>query len=256
MKTFLRRVRQLLLKMPIGPLNFFVDIGQSKKISYSSYGEDMLVSSLLTRYRFLTGKELRLSYLDIGAYLPRKHNNTFFMYKRGFRGTVVEPNPELIKFWRYVRPGDNVLPVACSNEPYVELQLFDSFAESNSGSSAFLDAYRARFDLTPNRTVKVQSKTLDELIDIHLKKHQGEFILDIDIEGFDLHVLKAATFSTGKPTLILVEDFSRNFEGSDISRVLRRLGYCLISRGIISSLYLRIDCHLSHVLATDLRQVQ
>lgn len=256
MKTFLRRFRQLLLRLPIGPLNFFVDIGQSRKISYSSYGEDMLVSSLLTRYKFLTGKELIMSYLDVGAFLPRKHNNTFFMYKEGMRGTAVEPNPDLIKFWRHVRPGDDVLQFACGNEPYVEFQLFDSFAESNSGSRAFLDAYKARFNLAPNKVIRVQCKTLDELIDIHLQKHHGEFLIDIDIEGFDLPVLKAATFSTGKPTLILIEDFSRNFEDSDVSRELRRLGYRLISRGLISSLYIHVDCHLSQVLANDLNQVQ
>ena len=50
-----------------------------------------------------------VSYLDVGAYDPIRINNTYFFYLKGSRGVLVEPNVEMCKKLRAVRPGDTTL---------------------------------------------------------------------------------------------------------------------------------------------------
>ena len=67
--------------------------------SYSQEGEDMVL------YRIFE-KQKSGFYVDIGAYHPKRFSNTYFFYKRGWRGINIEPNPEAIKLFKKYRVGD------------------------------------------------------------------------------------------------------------------------------------------------------
>ena len=47
--------------------------------------------------------------LDVGAHEPVVINNTYFFYRRGYHGVLVEPNVEMCKKLRAVRPKDTTL---------------------------------------------------------------------------------------------------------------------------------------------------
>src|SRR5262249_29835011 len=55
--------------------------------SYSQAGEDLIV-----RFFFYHQRISNITYLDIGANEPIQLNNTYYFYRRGFRGVLVEPN--------------------------------------------------------------------------------------------------------------------------------------------------------------------
>ena len=65
---------------------------------YSQTGEDRLIAKYLPEG---TGK-----YLDIGAGLPIRGSNTYFLYKRGWSGVVLDPISLNIKLSRTFRPRD------------------------------------------------------------------------------------------------------------------------------------------------------
>ena len=69
-------------------------------VSYSQFGEDLLVQEVL-------GYERRdIFYIDIGAFHPISKSNTYIFYKRGGRGICVEPNPNAKALWQKFRPRD------------------------------------------------------------------------------------------------------------------------------------------------------
>src|SRR5687768_251174 len=61
-------------------------------LSFAQSGED-LIANFICHYLQIP----KITYLDVGAHDPVKINNTFFFYRRGFRGVLVEPNVEMCK---------------------------------------------------------------------------------------------------------------------------------------------------------------
>ena len=72
--------------------------------SFAQQGEDLILYNLLCHDLQI----LAPSYLDIGAGDPVLSNNTYALYLTGSRGVLVEPNPEMVRKIRAVRPGDVV----------------------------------------------------------------------------------------------------------------------------------------------------
>ena len=120
---------------PFKLLTLFVENFTShKRMFYSIYGEDAIIMGLLDRYAMQAGRQLNLSYIDIGAWRPIKGSNTYFLYKMGSTGTVVEPNPHFKRLWKAVRPRDNYLAFGCGLEKSADLQIFHPSAASNTFS--------------------------------------------------------------------------------------------------------------------------
>src|SRR4051812_3390905 len=74
--------------------------------SYSQAGEDMIVD-----YLFNSFKITNPTYLEIGTNQPVLSNNTYFFYRKGYKGVCVEPDPEMYQFIKKKRPRDIVLNI-------------------------------------------------------------------------------------------------------------------------------------------------
>jgi hypothetical protein len=55
-------------------------------------------------------------YVDLGAFDPIRHSNTYAFYRRGWRGINVEPNPQAVERFRSLRPRDVNLNVAIGQD--------------------------------------------------------------------------------------------------------------------------------------------
>ena len=84
----------------IDSLEFFSRIRHQyfNRKSYSQYGEDKVLRVLLPE-KFGT-------YLDIGSGHPKRNSNTFWFYRRGWRGILVEPLLSLDRASRSASPRD------------------------------------------------------------------------------------------------------------------------------------------------------
>lgn len=211
--------------------------------SYSSFGEDLIVESIFRRHEFATKEILNFSYIDVGAWRPIRGSNTYNFYKQGIRGTVVEPNSNLFKVWRSLRPLDLLLPFACSTEKEVVFHQFTKLAPSNTANPVFAEEISLNQKIKIAKKSKVDAITLDEIIKRHLDMFPGTFILDIDIEGDDGKVLEDFSFAlSSRPILILIEDHTKpTLELSPIHKKLSSNNYNLVARSIITSIY--IDSH-------------
>ena len=72
--------------------------GAGSVISYGQFGEDALIQRTL--------KKKKGTYVDIGCYHPILYSNTYGLYRRGWKGIVVDPNKTLKSIYTLLRHKD------------------------------------------------------------------------------------------------------------------------------------------------------
>jgi len=249
-----RRYFETLQRLPIPLLqNTLEKLTSRKKMSYSSYGEDLLLQGIMSRYKLKFKTPLQFSYVDIGAWKPISGSNTYVFYKNGISGTAVEPNPQFRTAWKALRPRDNFLEVGCSSNENEILNIFHDSAASNTFDATFAEKISIEQNLLVGRKLEVRCLTLSSIIDKHLSIFPGPFILDIDVEGRDLDVLLTFDFPTSKrPLLILIEDTPQSGLSVSKSRIHDCLvghSYKLVSRASITSIYVDNFHQLASILS-------
>ncbi len=208
--------------------------------SYGQYGEDALFFTVMK-----PGK--RGFYVDVGAYDPREGSNTYKLYKRGWRGLTIEPNPAAEPTFKLFRPRDTHLVLGASAAPTTL-----SYYEFEIGMLNTTDGERARSLAAEGHKITGQRDIPCERLDKILHEHApGTHIdlLSIDCEGGDLDVLKTLDFVEQRPTVILMEDLDGYFgmrEGgaahaSPALQFMRSRGYEPVAQMVYSIMLVALD---------------
>jgi hypothetical protein len=220
-------------------------IGHRAFRSYSFYGEDAVVRGLLERWRF-EGIDLpQLSYVDVGAWRPVAGSNTFWLYRAGVRGTLVEPNPYLTGLIRAARPGDQLLPVACSTSQTLQYFSFGPYAESNTTSHAFAGEIARAQDVSLGSVTQVPGWSLERILEAHLQRFNDVFLLNIDAEGVSERILMSTAWTSlpRRPRVIISEaddiGAARNSDTtpSDTVKYMQDVGYRLVAKCGVSEIF-------------------
>ena len=74
----------------------------------SQFGEEKFILSFFD-------KEYQGKFIDIGCFHPTRHNNTYKMYKNGWRGINIDLNPLTIELFNFARKKDININAAISN---------------------------------------------------------------------------------------------------------------------------------------------
>jgi FkbM family methyltransferase len=158
--------------------------------SFSQYGEDRILEQL-----FLD--ETDGFYVDVGAFHPVMWSNTFLLYRRGWRGITVEPNPSGRIQLERRRPRDITLPYAISDEEgRVEFLIKGLFSGIND------ESYLWSKD---GRPITVPTRTLASILSEYVPSGRTIDLLSIDCEGHDLKVLRSNDWERFRPRVVLVE---------------------------------------------------
>jgi len=75
----------------------------------SQFNEDKKIIQLFK-------KNYKGRYVDLGCFHPTRFNNTFKMYKKGWRGMNIDLNPLTIELFDFARPEDINICSAISNK--------------------------------------------------------------------------------------------------------------------------------------------
>src|SRR5438552_4472595 len=123
-----------------------------KKEFYSQFAEDAVLNSMfesrhwdmLLRQSGMTEK--KGFYIDVGACAPKQFSNTFFFYKKGWRGINIDATPGSMKAFNKVRKRDINIEAAISDKNQELLfyswgahELTNTFSEVNA--SKFTQAF-------------------------------------------------------------------------------------------------------------------
>lgn len=159
-------------------------------------------------------------FVEVGANEPQLRSQTWHLEQIGWRGILIEPNPDLAEQLRQARTAQ-VFAVACSSPENAGRMLPLHVA----GPLSSLDAERMAPGAQAERSVPVPIRTLDQIL-VEAQAPPIDF-LSIDVEGHEIEVLRGFDIGRWKPRLILLEDHVADLARH---RYLKRAGYRLIRR--------------------------
>lgn len=172
-------------------------------------------------------------FVDVGAHHPVRFSNTYYFYKKGWRGINIEPTPTVMRSFKLLRSRDinlnlgvastkDTLTFYCFNEPAL---------------NTFSKEAAARVSEAPNpykiiKELKVEVVPLSEILDKHVPAGTKIDLLTIDVEGLDFEVLQSNNWEKYKPEYLLVEDNTDLAEvsASKVYQYLTNMGYKTIAK--------------------------
>jgi FkbM family methyltransferase len=210
--------------------------------SYSSYGEDSILNGVIKRLSWLMKKDLfqQNTYIDIGSFHPIKDSNTYFLYKKGWYGTLVDPNSYFNVLVNESRPNDILYNCAVDIQSGTrEFFMFGDMDSSNTLSAEFAERKKNSQHTNVNWTAQVPTKTINEIINIHIEYFKKTpFFMNIDIEGLDYEVIKTYDNNVRIPFIMIEDDSMDMFNNSPIRQTMKEKGYYPIATSFLTTIYL------------------
>ena len=198
-----------------------------KKKSYSMDGEDIFIVEYFR-------KKNNGFYIDVGCYHPIHRNNTYLLHKKGWSGINIDIHQFSIDLFNYLRPDDVNLNCAISNKNEVT----EMFYQKELSQISTIEKQQAKIAFQGNiKKSKIQSLTLDALLEKINFTDKKLDLLDIDVEGADLKVLKGFNIEKFKPELICVEINEKDIKNSEIYKYLSNFSYELVWSGVFSHIF-------------------
>ena len=184
--------------------------------SYSQWGEDALIS------QFIPGN--KGFYVDVGSGHPIEGNNTYFLYRRGFSGVLVDPIKQNIEQARKWRPRDSAVhSLVGQDSKSVTFYEFENYGISTTQVERVNLLQNSGFVLA--NSYKVMRKTLTYILEENLVPKTFD-LLSCDVEGEELNVLKSLDFEKYKPKLICVEELALSpFKDTQLRSFLYSVNY-------------------------------
>lgn len=165
--------------------------------SYSQEGEDMILR------RFFADKRSGF-FVDVGAHHPQRFSNTYYFYKRGWSGINIDAMPGSMGPFNRLRPRDINVEAAIAREPKdLTFFIFDEPALNTLDEGLARSREDLGYRIVANQTVR--TRPLSDLLAEHVPAGQPIDFLSVDVEGFDLDVLKSNDWERFRPTYILIE---------------------------------------------------
>ncbi|HOC87087.1 MAG TPA: FkbM family methyltransferase [Prolixibacteraceae bacterium] len=191
------------------------------KTSWSQEGEDMILS------RIFEDRESGF-YVDIGAHHPQRFSNTMFFYQKGWRGINIDALPGSMGAFHKERPGDINLEVPVSDkEEVLTFYIFNDPALSTFSKALTLQ-YQKKEEHFVVSEKQLKTKKLETIFNENLIPGCRIDFLSVDVEGFELNVLKSNNWNLYKPEIVLTEflDFEiKTFLDSELYQFMQGLDY-------------------------------
>jgi FkbM family methyltransferase len=170
-------------------------------------------------------------FVDVGANHPTRTSLTAFLEQQGWRGVLVEPNPELCLLLRDQRPRSQTFQTAVGNAAMTgEMDLLLGVSDLHS------TLVPRNGDPLSGRSVRLTVRTLNDVL-AEANVERIDF-LSLDIEGLELEALQGLNLKKYSPQLILIEDKHHTFKKYFH---LRRHGYRLVRRTDLNDWYVPAD---------------
>lgn len=165
-------------------------------------------------------------FVDVGCFHPKKYNNTWSLYRRGWRGINIDLDSIKIEGFDIMRPGDVNVSSAVSDKNGSTTYHSNGFYSLTSSMDDEFASQRSGYIER-----EVQCARLSDLIDQTKYKDREIDLLSVDAEGHDLLVLESLDFERYVPKLIAVEMHKRLFSEiveTDLFRFLNEKEYDLV----------------------------
>lgn len=167
--------------------------------SFSQFGEDLIIHQALS----IIG-ERNISYLDIGAHHPYCLSNTYYFYRKGYSGVLVEPDPYLCKKLKK-RKRDQVLNCGVGFGVSVENAKLYIMDARVLNTFSYEEAKRIEKDTKYKiiDEVNIELIPVNVLLDNYISFLPS--IVSIDVEGLDFDILNRINFEKHRVPVVVAE---------------------------------------------------
>jgi FkbM family methyltransferase len=181
-------------------------------------------------------------YVDVGAHHPSYLSNTKLLNLRGWCGVNIDGNPNSVAQFQAARPGDRNVHAVVSDEPVdVTFTIFRDGAISTADPTLRDQTLNSGRDKVA-QSITLRARSLADILAECVPDGQRIDLMSVDVEGFDLKVLRSNDWNRFTPFFLLVEDHNMsllNGPNTEIFHFLRPLGYRMASQAFITSIYVR-----------------
>ena len=208
------------------------------RLAYSHWGVDLIITKLLN-------SKNKGIYIDVGCHHPFLNNHSYLLYKSGWEGINIDIDYNSIDMFNFFRKSDvNIQTAVTDHKGEVDLFFYHNRAAKNTISKEFgSDAKEQK---------KINSDTLNNIIENSKFKNSKIDFVSIDVEGNEMNVLNGFNLKKYKPKLILLEFILPNkkeFYEKDINEItnsevynfLIKNEYKLINWNHDDLLFMRLD---------------
>ncbi len=174
--------------------------------SYAQEGEDLVLARIFEKLGIGVG-----FFVDVGAHHPTRYSNTYFFYKKGWRGINIDARPGAKKLFDWKRPKDINIECGVSDVPAV----LKYFMFNEPALNTFAPEEAAKKNVPPYYIEAVKELpvcSLTFILDHHLPTSQCIDLLSIDVEGLDYQVISSLDFGKYRPKVIALEILRTSFE--------------------------------------------
>ena len=216
----------------INKLNIFHKIFSSKKISYSFSGVDLIINNIFRDNQ-------KGFYVDVGCQHPIKNNNTYLLYKKGWKGINIDLDQKNIDLFNIARRNDlNIVAAVDSKINKRNLYFYHDKSPINTLSKNLSDYNKA----IVKEIKHIKTTTLDIILKNSTFKNSSIDFLSIDVEGFELEVIKGLNLNIYRPKIIVVEFLDLKTKKLEIKNLnIERVLDSLIHKYMVSKNYILVN---------------
>ena len=208
--SFLKKIKERLFFVNNSPFKY-IYLFINKIISKNKYRKSYSQGAMDLILKDIFKNKIDGIYVDVGAQHPIKNNNTYQLYKKGWRGINIDLDNMNIELFKYNRPNDfNVCEAVSNRVEEVDLFFYHHKSPINTLVKEISDKQNSKL----NEIKKVKTATLNNILE---KTNINRIdLLTIDVEGNELKVLKGLNFDKFLPKLIIVEYLDINSQKWEI----------------------------------------
>jgi hypothetical protein len=211
-------------------------LGQSVggQIVFGQEGEDILLTRIF-------GNKANGFFVDIGAHHPTRFSNTYMLSLNGWSGINIDANQHSINQFELTRSRD--INICSSIGEIDELRKYFCFAESalNTFDEEIAQMYvRSGYEL--DRIEWLNTTKLKVLLDANVKPGTAIDLLNIDVEGLELEVIRSNDWRKYAPVVVVVEILNVTVEQAiehEVTKTIQSYGYVLSSKLFNSCIYVK-----------------
>ena len=169
-----------------------------KRSFHSNWGIDMMAED------FFKNKKKGF-FIDVGCHQPLLNNNTYILYKKGWRGINIDLDFGAIDMFDFFRNEDTNIHAAVSNS-IDEKNLY--FFHNRSAVNTLCK----ETGINSKEIKRIKTLTLNNIIENSEYKNQEIDFLSIDVEGSEIDVLQGLDFNKYRPKLVVLEFIDHSFK--------------------------------------------